>query len=127
MSIMRRIAFSSMLPLREATLAPKVYVMSSAMSVRWKGHSQYMNKKGAIQAAGMRKNKMKTLYSIRIFQAVQVFSLFSGVTLLLIKCIVLRPQMTLTPNATEPSPRCSTLCWQKIWEKIGSITPARER
>ena len=88
MSIIRRIAFSSLLPLREATLAPKVYVMSSAMSVRWKGHSQYMNKKGAIKAAGMRRDKMKTLYSIRIFQAVQVFSLVSGVTLLLIKCIV---------------------------------------
>ena len=127
MSIIRRIAFSSLLPLREATLAPKVYVMSSAMSVRWKGHSQYMNKKGAIKAAGMRRDKMKTLYSIRIFQAVQVFSLLSGVTLLLIKCIVFRPRMIPTPNATEPSPRCSTPCWRKIWKKVGSITPAREQ
>ena len=98
MSIMRRIALSSMLPLREATVAPKVNVISSVMSVRWKGHSQYMNKKGAIQAAGMRKNKMKTLYSIRIFQAVQVFSQLSGVTLLLIK-------MHYFQASNEPDPK----------------------
>ena len=72
MYTMRRIALSSMQPLRGLALAQNSAALSPAIAVRWKGHSQYANKKGAILAAGMKKNKLKTLYQVHIIQAVQV-------------------------------------------------------
>jgi len=71
MFMVRRIALSAMLPLREVASAPKSAALSPTIAVRWKGHSQYANKKGAILAAGMKKNKLKTLYQVHIIQAVQ--------------------------------------------------------
>ena len=72
MSIIRRVALFSMQPWRELAFVPNLVAMSPAIAVRWKGHSQYANRKKDIMKSGMKTSKLKALYTVHIFQAVQV-------------------------------------------------------